>query len=539
MKKLALKEENREKYCNPPLEKRIKGAINNPIVKHLATCTGIGGLAGTGLMFLVPDKNFRKCMPGIGAGIGLALSGPTFQHKMAKWREKAKRTRELNKLKKKGLEKNGAFGTLALGAAGGHLVQGGATVELLKHPEYGIGQLATRALAAPGKGMKTIPGSIALGVAGGLIPEIEILNNHFHEFSKKLHENLLKRGITPKTMSRNDLLAIGHLLRGNFDKAYAHGSVNLQKAVQTAIADTNPNISNILQQIIDAKNSGAASTISKEQATAFLKDVQSATMKNKFFGPLINYFRRNPNELAHPYINKLYNAVGEDSLAGMALESLANKRKGSILRELANSQGESNVKLNKALTLASNAATSKGLLILEPGSGAVGEGKFFGATPLVKKVPKWLGGDYLVNAQKKLADIFVVNPTKKYFNKGLNGEVIYGNAIPTGVANPRFSKQNIREFIETLGFNPITASLKDFGNQFGLAARKAGLTQEDFGTAKNIVSNAKQLLAPKAPSEVAQNVSKRVEFVKPEATGAFSGMRDNLRAMFVGDNSNH
>ena len=81
----------------------------------------------------------------------------------------------------------------------------------------------------------------------------------------------------------------------------------------------------------------------------------------------------------------------------------------------------------------------------------------------------------------------------------------------------------------------LLQSIKDFYNQAGLAAHSAGITQESLNAAKNKILAAKQKLAPKTPSEVAQNIAKNqgksIEIPKPEATGWFSGMRDNLHSM--------
>ena len=536
MRKLALKEENREKYCNPPLEKRLKGAVNNPIVKHLATCTGIGGLAGTGLMFLVPDKNFRKVMPGIGAGVGLALSGPTFSHKMAKWREKAKRTREINKLKKKGLEKNADLLGAAVGAAAGHVAQNNLMKQLLAHPGAFLGPLLTRAMAAPGRGMQTIPKSIAFGAASGLVPELEIINNHFNDFSKLLHRNMVKHGIDPQNMSRGDMMAIGHLLRGNFAKAYAHSSEHLDKALQAAVASKNADMGAILQHIVDAKHNAAASPITRAQADMLLKNLGSAFIKNKFFGPLANYFRRNASELAHPWLNKLYDAVGEDSLTGTAIKRLATKRKPSILRELKDAQGGGYGALSRAIETGANFATSKGLLMLEPGTGLLNESKYWAASPFANYIPVEKIKNFIKGIQHGIGNTFVIKPAQKSWERGLAGDVMYRNGLPEGAETGLFSRQNIREFGEENFLNPITASIKDFYNQAGLAAHSAGITQESLNAAKNKILAAKQKLAPKAPSEVAQNIAKNqgksIEIPKPEATGWFSGMRDNLHSMF-------
>ena len=475
MKKLALKEENREKYCNPPLEKRIKGAISNPIVKHLATCTGIGGLAGTGLMFLVPDKNFRKCMPGIGAGIGLALSGPTFQHKMAKWREKAKRTRELNKLKKKGLEKKAVLGTLAVGAAGGQLAHNIGMHTLLKHPELGIGQLLTRALVEPGRNMKTISGDIGLSVAKGLIPEVGILNNNFHKFSKNLHDYLDIYGITKENMSRGDLLAIGHLLRGNFDKAFAHGSYKLKRALQGAISEVNPTAGKLLDQVIDGYEYGkfGYGSLNKEQATAFLKDLQSIVVKNKLTGPFVQYFRNNDAGLAQTALNKVRGIVGKGN------QSPVTKPKNGTLHKLVNAQGYDSSVAHNNMVATVNQAIDRGIGAALPHLSVFNRCKSLVMTPVSDKIPKWMGRDYLIKAQKKLTDKFVNDPIKNSFGKGLAGENTGSNMLPNNTENTNFSAPDT---VSTI-FRPITTGLKDLSSQVGLAARKVGIPQEIFTNA--------------------------------------------------------
>ena len=105
LKKAAAERKKRD-YKHPTLKQRLMAPFTNPVSKEILKGTGVGfglGLAG----HLALRKNygdFSRILPIAGAAAGMGTGAQIVRHRVNGWQEKAKRTRERNRLKKMGLQ---------------------------------------------------------------------------------------------------------------------------------------------------------------------------------------------------------------------------------------------------------------------------------------------------------------------------------------------------------------------------------------------------------------------------------------------------
>lgn len=99
-------ERKKRDYKHPTLKQRLMAPFTNPVSKEILNGTGVGfglGLAG----HLALRKNygdFSRILPIAGAAAGMGTGAQIVRHRVNGWQEKAKRTRERNRLKKMGLQ---------------------------------------------------------------------------------------------------------------------------------------------------------------------------------------------------------------------------------------------------------------------------------------------------------------------------------------------------------------------------------------------------------------------------------------------------
>lgn len=101
LKKAAAERKERD-YKHPTLKQRLLAPIKNPVTGEVIKNMGMGLGLGTAAHLALRKNHgaFSQFLPGIGTLIGMGVGTRNVVNRVAEWREKAKRTRAANKLKK-------------------------------------------------------------------------------------------------------------------------------------------------------------------------------------------------------------------------------------------------------------------------------------------------------------------------------------------------------------------------------------------------------------------------------------------------------
>lgn len=382
-----------------------------------------------------------------------------------------------------------------------HILQNLVMRGLLRFPQLGMGKIVTRAIAAPGQGMKTVGGSALYGAAQGILPEVGILGQHINEFTKTLQEQLVRHGVSLNKLSRKDRVALHYLLQGDFNKFYNLSSKSIDNVIQATIEKKSPEIGALLNKIFAAKHSPeltGLNNISKEQIRAFLTNLGETWKENRLTGNLGRYITKKRGGYAHPMLHNVYDAVGKDSLFGSIIKKPATKRKTDFLQDIEQAKGSAaHPKINEFVENAAEFTSGQAIDMLDPATGMLNGVKWLASTPFVHKKTILGGrfanplnaGNVLPQVQKELGNVFVTNPLKNSFEKGLSGNRINPMHIEHAASrineNTGLIKKYLTETADSQVMNPVTSTAKDLSNGVGYAAYKAGITPEHIGIAVN------------------------------------------------------
>lgn len=334
-----------------------------------------------------------------------------------------------------------------------------------------------RGIARPEKGMSTLGGNVAYGVAEGVMPEIGMIYEKASGLGKHLENVLAKQNLTIDKLPRRHATVLSLAGQGRFRDAYRVANTPETRDLLNAyMSKITPGIEHLMSNVPALE--GQAGT---RALAALRKEIPEKLLT-----------RENIDNV----LGNLEKAYQEGPLGQQIAQAL--KSEGATM--LANALKGEDTRINRWAREGVRTATRGGLFFEEPGMAVLNEGKRFLDWKGARKVPG------VAKIQDWGAKKFVTDPLQENFQKGLEGveAVRYARkgkkeaidaARRLGGTNAAKSvaKEYNADWRDRYLLNAFSNEFNHMANKVGLALHNAGFTPEHLDKLKGIGGKVRRI----------------------------------------------